>query len=142
MIHNDIAEYKNTSKAMFAEVCDPTSLVNINIDDLTLNALVSQFLTTKASKTDFGVLIGLLEFWDKKTSVVYIESYSLFRSITKNSMANANLSRALKSLEEHEFIRKTGVHNRLEYYFDIPFDILRLEFGQYTNDVLSNTTTK
>lgn len=128
-----IEEYKELSKKMFAEVCDPTSLVSINIDDLTLNAIVMKFLGTKASKTDFGVIIGLLEFWDKPTSIIYLESYSVYRSITKSSMANANLSRALKSLEEHKFICKTGVHNRLEYYFDIPYDILRLEFGQYAN---------
>jgi hypothetical protein len=127
MESNEIAEYKETSKSMFNELCDPTSLVNINLEALTMQALTSRFLSTKASKTDFGVLIGLLNFWDKETSVIHIESYSYFCSITKSSFANANISRALKSLEEHEFIRKVGSHNRLEYLFDIPFNILRLE---------------
>lgn len=139
---SEIEEYKKTSKSMFTEVCDPTSLVSINIDDLTLNAIVMKFLGTKASKTDLGVLIGLLDFWNKETSVIYIESYSVFQSITKSSMANANLSRALKSLEENEFIRKTGVHNRLEYFFDIAFDILRLEFGRHVDSTLSIMITK
>jgi hypothetical protein len=111
---------------MFDKVCDETLLICINIEKLTLKAIVERFLNTKASKTDFIVIISLLEFWDKKTSDIYIESYSHFRSITKISLVNANLSRALKSLEEHKFIRKVGDHNRLEYLFDIPFNILRL----------------
>lgn len=142
MKDSEIAEYKKTSKKMFNEVCDPTSLVNINLDDLTLKAIVSRFLSTKASKTDFNILIGLLEFWDKETSVIYFESYSFFRSVTKSNLVNANLSRALKSLEEFGFIRKVGDHNRLEYLFDIAFNVLRLEYRQYTDEGLSNKITK
>lgn len=127
MKDNEIEQYKKTSKNRFNKVCDLTSLVNINIEELTLKSIVSRFLSTKINKTDFSVLIGLLDFWDKETSVIYIESYSYFRSITKSSLVNANLSRALKSLEEHGFIRKVVDHNRLEYFFDIPFNILRLE---------------
>ena len=48
---SEIEEYKKTSKSMFTEVCDPTSLVSINIDDLTLNAIVMKFLGTKARQT-------------------------------------------------------------------------------------------
>jgi hypothetical protein len=138
---NEITEYKETSRSMFNEVCDPISLVSINIDNLTLKEIVSRFLGCKASKTDFSILICALEFWDKETSIIYIDSYSLFRSITKTSLANANLSRALKSLEGYGFIRKVGDHNRLEYLFDIPFSILQLESGQYTISALSNKTT-
>jgi hypothetical protein len=133
MEDNEIAEYKEKSKSMFNDVCDSASLININLEALTMETIIRRFLSTKASKTDFGVLIGLLDFWEKETSVIYIESYSIFRSITKSSLANANLSRALRSLEEHKFIRRVGSHNRLEYFFDIPFNILHLEFSQYAD---------
>jgi len=124
----ELAEYKELSKSMYNDVCDPTLLISINLQELTMKALIKLFLSTKASKTDFGVVIELLEFWDKETSIIYIESYSFFRSITKSNLSNANLSRALKSLEEKGFVRKIGANNRLEYLFDVPFSILRSEF--------------
>jgi hypothetical protein len=123
----EIAEHKEISKSMYKDVCDPTSLISVNLQELTMKALIKLFLSTKASKTDFGVVIELLEFWDKETSIIYIESYSFFRSITKSNLSNANLSRALKSLEEKGFIRNLGANNRLEYLFDVPFSILRSE---------------
>ena len=129
MTDTEIAEYKATSKSMFDEVFDPASLVRINLDDLTFNEIVRLFLSTKTSKTDLAVLIGALEFWNRETSVINIESYSHYRSITKIALINANLSRTLKSLEVHGFIRKVSGHNSLEYFFDTPFSILRLEFG-------------
>tara|TARA_R110000765_G_scaffold74285_2_gene145571 strand:- start:46 stop:450 length:405 start_codon:yes stop_codon:yes gene_type:complete len=129
MTDAEIAEYKETSKIMFDDLCNPESLVHINLYNLTFNELVHRFLSTKASKTDFSVLIGALEFWDRETSTIHIESYSYYRSITESTLANANLSRALKNLEEYGFIKKVSNHNNLEYFFDIPFSILQSEFG-------------
>lgn len=129
MTEKEFTEYKDKSKSMFNEVCDPDSLMNINLEALTMQGIINRFLSTKASKTDFGVLVGMLKFWDKETSIINLESYSHFRSITGSSLANANLSRALKSLEVHEFIRKVGSHNKLEYPFDIAYDILCAEIG-------------
>ena len=129
MTETEITEYKEESKSMFNKVCDPESLVRINLYNLTFNELVRRFLSTKTSKTDFAVLIGALEFWDRETSTIHIESYSYYRSITESTLANANLSRALKNLEEHGFIRKVSNHNNLEYFFDTPFRILQSEFG-------------
>ena len=65
MTDAEIAEFKKKSKSMFDDVCDPESLVRINLDDLTLSEVVRLFLSTNASKTDFTVLIGALEFWDR-----------------------------------------------------------------------------
>lgn len=127
MTESEIAEYKEVSKAMFDELCDTDSLIHINIEALTMQAMIKQFLKTRATKTDFGVMVGLLEFWDRETSTIHFDSYIDYRVVTKSSLANANLARALKSLVEHEFIRKVDTHNKLEYSFEIPFTILRTE---------------
>jgi|TARA_R110000787_G_scaffold284682_1_gene398687 hypothetical protein len=129
MNDNETAEYKNKSKSMFDEVCDPDSLVNINLEALTIQAIIKQFLSTKTSKTDLAVLIGLLEFWNREESVINIDSYSYFRSITKSTLADPNIARALKSLESNGFISKITTSKKLEYSFNIPYDILCAEIG-------------
>ena len=141
MTDTEIAEYKESSKNLFSEIFSPSSLVNINLEDLTITELVSLFLSTKATKTDFAVLMGALKFWDKETSFIYIESYEVFRSITKITLTNPNLSRAFKSLEGKEFIKKSGDHNRLEYFFEIPYGFLRVAGTKNTKEMLSTNKT-
>ena len=129
MTESEIAEYKEISKAMFDELCDTDSLIHINIEELTMQAMIKQFLKTRATKTDFGVMVGLLEFWNRETSTINFDSYIDYRVVTKSSLANANLARALKNLVEHEFIRKVETHNKLEYSFELPFTILKSEIA-------------
>ena len=64
-------------------------------------------------------------FWDKETSFIYVESFDLFRLKTGIMLTNGNLSRAIKSLEEKGFIIKVGAHNKLEYLFKIPLQLLK-----------------
>jgi len=127
MENKAIAELKETSTSMFNEVCDATLLIHINLEEVTLSAVVETFLNSKASKTDLQVLMGLMAFWDKETSFIYVDSYDVYKLKTGIDLVNANLSRAIKSLEEKGFIHKVGHHNRLEYLFNIPYEILRAE---------------
>lgn len=124
MDHNEIENIKTKSKNMYKEVCDPTSLVYINLEESTLRAVIDKFLDGKTSKTDLNVLINLMDFWNKETSFIYIESFDLFRLKTGVILTNGNLSRAIKSLEEKGFILKVGTHNKLEYLFRIPLQLL------------------
>lgn len=124
MNNNEIENIKIQSKNMYKEVCDPTSLIYINLEESTLKAVVNKFLDSKTSKTDLNVLINLLEFWDKETSFIYVESFDLFRLKTGVKLANGNLSRAIKSLEDKGFILKVDTHNKLEYLFKIPLQLL------------------
>jgi hypothetical protein len=124
MDHNEIENIKTKSKNMHKEVCDPTSLVYINLEESTLRAVIDKFLDSKISKTDLNVLINLMGFWNKETSFIYIESFDLFRLKTGVILTNGNLSRAIKSLEEKGFILKVGTHNKLEYLFRIPLQLL------------------
>jgi hypothetical protein len=124
MDHNEIENIKTKSKNMYKEVCDPTSLVYINLEESTLRAVIDKFLDSKTSKTDLNVLINLMDFWNKETSFIYIESFDLFRLKTGVILTNGNLSRAIKSLEEKGFILKVGTHNKLEYLFRIPLQLL------------------
>jgi hypothetical protein len=128
MNNNEIESIKIQSNNMYKEVCDPTSLIYINLEEITLKAIVDKFLDTKTSKTDFNVLINLMDFWDKKTSFIYVESFDLFRLKTGVVLTNGNLSRAIKSLEEKGFIIKVGYHNKLKYLFNIPFQLLKDNF--------------
>ncbi|ASP47407.1 hypothetical protein [Cognaticolwellia beringensis] len=128
MNNNEIESIKIQSNNLYKEVCDPTSLIYINLEETTLKAIVDKFLDTKTSKTDFNVLINLMDFWDKKTSFIYVESFDLFRLKTGVVLTNGNLSRAIKSLEEKGFIIKVGYHNKLEYLFNIPFQLLKDNF--------------
>lgn len=125
---NKAENLKEQSRSMFSEVCDTTSLISINLEELTLKAVVDKFLDSKASKTDLNVLIQLMVFWDKETSFIYIESFDFFRLKTGVELANANLSRAIKSLEEKGFISKVECQNKLEYLFCIPFEILKQNY--------------
>jgi hypothetical protein len=100
-------------------------LIYINLEESTLKAVVNKFLDSKTSKTDLNVLINLLEFWDKETSFIYVESFDLFRLKTGVILTNGNLSRAIKSLEEKGYIMKVGTHNKLEYLFKIPLQLLK-----------------
>jgi hypothetical protein len=129
MTDTEIAEYKSRSKSMFDEACAPDSLVAINLEALTTQAIIKHFLSTKTSKTDLAVLIGLLEFWNREESVINIDSYSYFRSITKSTLADPNIARALKSLESNGFISKITTSKKLEYSFNISYDILCAEIG-------------
>ncbi|MFT6249764.1 MAG: hypothetical protein ACJAZQ_002989 [Cognaticolwellia sp.] len=124
MDHNEIENIKTKSKNMHKEVCDPTSLVYINLEESTLRAIIDKFLASKTSKTDLNVLINLMDFWNKETSFIYVESFDLFRLKTGVVLTNGNLSRAIKSLEEKGFIIKVGTHNKLEYLFNIPLQLL------------------
>ena len=125
MEHNEIENIKTKSKNMYKEVCDSTSLIYINLEDSTLKAVIDKFLDSKTSKTDLNVLINLMSFWDKETSFIYVESFDLFRLKTGVLLTNGNLSRAIKSLEEKGFIIKAGTHNKLEYIFKIPLQLLK-----------------
>ncbi|MBA6398129.1 hypothetical protein [Colwellia sp. BRX10-4] len=125
MNNNEIENIKIQSKNMYKEVCDPTSLIYINLEESTLKSVVNKFLDSKTSKTDLNVLINLLEFWDKETSFIYVESFDLFRLKTGVILTNGNLSRAIKSLEEKGYIMKVGTHNKLEYLFKIPLQLLK-----------------
>ena len=58
MDHNEIENIKTKSKNMYKEVCDPTSLIYINLEDSTLKAVIDKFLNSKTSKTDLNVLIS------------------------------------------------------------------------------------
>ena len=124
MTDNEIYEYKETSKSMFNEVCDPDSLVSINIEAQVNDAIIKQFIATKASKSDFEVLVGLMEFWSKSTSTITLESYDAFRAVTMSRLANANLSRAIKNLREYGFISKTSDNTKLEYAFHTAYSVL------------------
>lgn len=124
MDQNEVENIKTKSKNMYKEVCDPTSLVYINLEESTLRAVIDKFLDSKTSKTDLNVLINLMDFWNKETSIIYIESFDLFRLKTGVILTNGNLSRAIKSLEEKGVILKVSTHNKLEYLFRIPLQIL------------------
>ena len=50
--------------------------------------------------------------------------FDLFRLKTGIKLANGNLSRAIKSLEDKRFILKVGTHNKLENLFKIPLQLL------------------
>jgi len=123
-------EFKKASMDMFAEICDPTSLVNINLQEETLKAVITKFLSSKANKTDLGVLIGLMKFWDEQNSFLSVTSFNDFRLLTGVELANANLSRSLKSLEQNGFIERVGSKSELEYLFHTPFEVLRVEIGK------------
>ena len=124
MDHNEIENIKTKSKNMYKEVCDPTSLIYINLEEATLKVIVGKFLDSKTSKTDLNVLINLMDFWDKETSFIHVESFDLFRLKTGVVLTNGNLSRAIRSLEDKGFILKVNYHNKLEYLFNIPFQLL------------------
>lgn len=128
MDSNEIENIKIKSKNMYKEVCDPTSLIYINLEESTLKAVINKFLDSKTSKTDLNVLINLMDFWDKETSFIYVESFDLFRLKTGVLLTNGNLSRAIKSLEEKGFIIKVDTHNKLEYLFKIPLQLLNENF--------------
>jgi hypothetical protein len=128
MNNNEIENIKIQSKKMHGGVCDSTSLIYINLEESTLKAVIDKFLGSKTSKTDLNVLINLMEFWDKETSFIYVESFDLFRLKTGVVLTNGNLSRAIKSLEEKGFIIKVGYHNKLEYLFNIPLQLLKENF--------------
>jgi hypothetical protein len=125
MNNNEIESIKIQSNNMYKEVCDPTSLIYINLEESTLRSVIDKFLDSKTSKTDLNVLINLMDFWDKETSFIYVQSFDLFRLKTGLILTNGNLSRAIKSLEEKGFIIKVGSHNKLEYLFNIPFQLLK-----------------
>ena len=125
MDNNEIEKIRIQSKNMHNEVCNPTSLIYINLEESTLKAVIDKFLDSKTSKTDLNVLINLMDFWDKETSFIYVESFDLFRLKTGVILTNGNLSRAIKSLEEKGFIIKVGSHNKLEYLFKIPLQLLK-----------------
>lgn len=78
MDNNEIENIKIQSKNMWKEVCDPTSLIYINLEESTLKAVINKFLDSKASKTDLNVLINLMDFLDKETSFIYVESLIYF----------------------------------------------------------------
>ena len=122
-----IEEFKETSKKLFDEACDPQSLIQINLEEHTFKAVIDKFFSTNTNKTDLKTLVGLMDFWDKKTSCICIESFDVFRLRTGVELANPNLSRSLKSLEQKGFIMKFGNQNQLEYMFKIPFEILESE---------------
>jgi hypothetical protein len=125
MNKDEIESIKIQSKNMYKEACDPTSLIYINLEETTLKAVIDKFLGSKTSKTDLNVLINLMDFWDKEKSFIYVESFDLFRLKTGVVLTNGNLSRAIKSLEENGFIIKVSYHNKLEYLFKIPLQLLK-----------------
>ena len=125
MNHNEIENINTKSKNMYKEVCDLTSLVYINLEESTLRAVSEKFLD---SKTDLNVLINLMDFWNKETSFIYVESFDLFRLKTGVVLTNGNLSRAINSLEEKGFIIKVGYHHKLEYLFNTPLQLLKENF--------------
>lgn len=116
---------KLNSIQLFKVATDPLSLVGIDIDKDTLEAVINKFLNTKASKTDLSVLIGLMEFWNKETSFIDVNSFDDFRIKTGLNLVNANLSRSLKALEKFEFIERVDSPNKIKYLFNIPYKILR-----------------
>jgi hypothetical protein len=130
MENNEILKFKDESQNMFNEACDPTSLIRINLHKETRDVLITKFLISKVSKTDLAVLVGLMQFWDERLSVITLESFNEFRLVTGLELANANLSRSLTSLQKNGFIEKVGSNPKLEYLFHTPFDILRLEIGK------------
>jgi hypothetical protein len=125
MNKDEIKSIKIQSKNMYKEACDPTSLIYINLEETTLKSVIDKFLGSKTSKTDLNVLINLMDFWDKEKSFIYVESFDLFRLKTGVVLTNGNLSRAIKSLEENGFIIKVSYHNKLEYLFNIPLQLLK-----------------
>lgn len=121
-------DYKKESISMFKVACDPSSLTFVPIETLALQASVKAFVNSKASKTDFTVLIGLIDnFWHKESSSINISSYSDFRLATGSKLANANISRALRSLVECEFLIKIEDSSNMEYIFSTAFDVLKSE---------------
>jgi predicted transcriptional regulator len=121
----EIEEIKKESINLFKEACDETSLICINLDKETLKTVIDTFLDTKASKTDLNVLIKMMEFWNKETSFIYLPSFENFKIKSGIKITKGNLSRSIKSLEEKGFITKVGFHIDLEYFFKIPFQILK-----------------
>lgn len=128
MNNNEIESIKIQSNNIYKEVCDPTSLIYINLEESTLRSVIDKFLDSKTSKTDLNVLINLMDFWDKETSFIYVQSFDLFRLKTGFILTNGNLSRAIKNLEEKGFIIKVGSHNKLEHLFNIPFQLLKVKY--------------
>ena len=124
MTENEFKEYQELSSSMYSAVCDSDSLVSINIEAQTNDAIIKQFIATKASKSDFEVLVGLMEFWSRSTSTITLESYDVFRAVTMSRLANANLSRAIKNLREYGFISKTSDNTKLEYTFKTAYSVL------------------
>ena len=131
MTENEFKEYQELSSSMYSAVCDSDSLVSINIEAQTNDAIIKQFIATKASKSDFEVLVGLMEFWNRSTSTITLESYDVFKAVTGSNVINANLSRSIKSLENCEFIQKLTNSRKLEFFFEIPYEILRNEHMRY-----------
>ena len=78
MDSNEIENIKIKSKNMYKEVCDPTFLIYINLEESTLKVVIHKFLDSKTSKTDLNVLINLMDFLDKETSFIYVESLIYF----------------------------------------------------------------
>ena len=130
MEKSEVIAFKKSSKSMFAEACELSSMTNINLREHTLNAVITNFLSSKANKTDLGVLIGLMQCWDEKSSCITVTSFNDFRLLTGVELANANLSRSLKSLEQNGFIERVGSKSELEYLFHTPFEVLRVEVGK------------
>ena len=124
MTENEFKEYQDLSRSMYGAVCDHDSLVSINIEAQVNEAIIKKFIATKVSKSDFEVLVGLMEFWDKPTSKITLESYDAFKAVTGIEVVNANLSRSIKSLENYEFIQKLTNSRKLEFFFEVPYEIL------------------
>ena len=116
---------------MYSNICDSDSLVSINIEEQVNESIIKRFIATKISKADFEVLVGLMEFWDKPTSTITLESYDAFKAVTGSDVINANLSRSIKSLENCEFIQKLDNSRKLAFFFEVPYRTLRNEHSRY-----------
>lgn len=98
-------EWVNQSKVMFKTVNDPEYLLCDNFNGCVYKKVFTQFFNTKISKTDFSVLNALIEyFWITEESLFKFNGYDNFLILSGLSLSKPNLSRALKTLEEAEFI--------------------------------------
>lgn len=125
MTTKTVNEYIETSKSMYLEACDTTSLIYIDLENETLKGVMTKFFDHKTTKTDLKVMFDLMSLWNVETSIIDFKSYDDFRLRTGSILKNGNLSRAFKALKDHGFIERTDWFDSQEYYFLIPFEILK-----------------
>lgn len=125
MSEQERKEWVKQSKSLYYEVCDPTSLLCLDLEKETLNAVLELFFKTKATKTDLKVMFDLMTMWNKETSIIDFDSYDQFRFKTGSTMKNGNLSRSFGALKSFGFIERNDYFNSQQYHFLIPVEIMK-----------------
>ena len=118
---NEKSKFEKLSKNMYETLTADNyyEFLNKVKDKIDIN-----FLATKTSKTDFRILILMMNNWNKETSLINIKSFDDFLLSNFTEMNKGNLSRCLKSLETNGFIRKIKYARELQYEFLIAYSAL------------------